>query len=107
MMNGETLENRARKPETGQTWYAEMWRRGGGGVNSEGGKARSKRRKGLFPPLFASSLFISWKRTLALPALAQALKVLISSSGLSASACTSAWVGGLEPAQTSRSLNAP
>jgi hypothetical protein len=37
-------------------------------------------------PVFASSLFISWKRTLALPAAAQALKVLISSSRLSASA---------------------
>ena len=34
------------------------------------------------------------------PALAQAFKVLISSSSLSAMACTSAWVGGLETAQT-------
>jgi hypothetical protein len=37
--------------------------------------------------------------------LAQPLKVLISSSSLSAIACTSAWVGGFETAQTSRSLN--
>ena len=37
---------------------------------------------------------------------AQAFKVLIDSSSLSANACTSAWVGGLGTAQTSRSLNA-
>jgi hypothetical protein len=33
---------------------------------------------------------------------AQALKVLISSSSLSASPCTSAWVGGLENRQAQR-----
>src|ERR1035438_1899545 len=56
---------RARKPQADQIWYAETCRRGGAGINSEGGKARSKRRKGLILPVFASSLFIAWKRTLA------------------------------------------
>ena len=43
---------------------------------------------------------------LARPTVAQALKMLINSSSLSSCASTSAWVGGLETAQTSRSLNA-
>jgi len=67
---------RARKAGVGQTWHAETWRRGGAGINSEGGKARNNRRKGLILPVFAFSLFISRKCTLApLPA-AQALKLL-------------------------------
>ena len=58
---------RARKPEVGQIWYAETWTRVEAGINSEGGKARSKRRKGLvLRSVFASSLFISWKGTFTL-----------------------------------------
>ena len=43
--------------------------------------------------------------TLALPTRGQALKLLSSSSSLSAIACTSAWVGGLETVPTRCNLN--
>ena len=65
--------------EACQIWYAETRRRGEAGINSEGGKARSKRRKGLVLPRFRLRVFpVHLLETDARPpAAAQALKVLI------------------------------
>jgi hypothetical protein len=68
-----------------------MRRRGGAdgrGLTAKTGRreAKGERLVSSHLPVFASSLFISRKRTVALPAVPQALKVLISSYSLSASA---------------------